>query len=40
MTLHPHPMTRLLTLDEVSPYPFREHWLKEGFEVIHPAEVL
>jgi hypothetical protein len=40
MKLHPHPMTRLLTLDEVSPYPFREHWLKEGFEVIHPAEVL
>ena len=39
MTLHPHPMTRLLTLTDVSPYPFREHWLKEGFEVIHPAEV-
>lgn len=40
MTLCPHPMTRQLTLGEVSPYPFREHWLKEGFEVFHPVEVL
>lgn len=40
MRLHPHPMTRALTLADVSPYPFREHWLKEGFEVFHPVEVL
>ncbi|HZD06501.1 MAG TPA: hypothetical protein VE173_16430, partial [Longimicrobiales bacterium] len=40
MILHRHPMTRLLTLSDVSPYPFREHWLKEGFEVFRPVEVL
>jgi hypothetical protein len=40
ITLYPHPMTSALTLDEVSPYPFREHWLKEGFELFHPVEAL
>jgi hypothetical protein len=40
LTLFPHPMTEGLTLDEVSPYPFREHWLKEGFELFHPVEAL
>lgn len=40
MTLHEHPMTRQLTLGEVSPQPFREHWLKEGFELFHPVEAL
>lgn len=40
ITLHPHPMTRQLSLGDVSAYPFREHWLKEGFEVFHPVEVL
>jgi hypothetical protein len=40
MTLHPHVMTDALTLEEVSPYPFREHWLKEGLEIFHPAEAL
>jgi hypothetical protein len=40
MTLFRHPMTAALTLDEVSPYPFREHWLKEGFELFHPIEAL
>ena len=29
-----------LTLDEVARYPFREHWLKEGFELFHPVETL
>lgn len=38
MVLHRHPVTSALTLDDVSPYPFREHWLKEGYEVFHPAE--
>jgi hypothetical protein len=40
MVLYQHPMTQALTLEEVSPYPFREHWLKEGTEVFHPLEVL
>lgn len=40
MTLHRHPMTTALTREEISPYPFREHWLKEGVEVFHPLETL
>ena len=40
LKLHPHEMTSALTLDEVSAYPFREHWLKEGFELFHPVETL
>lgn len=40
MTLFPHPMTSGLTPGEVSAYPFREHWLKEGFELFHPVEAL
>ena len=40
MTLHSHPMTQALTLEEVSPYPFREHWLKEGVEVFQEVEAI
>ena len=40
LRLHDHPMTAGLTLDDVSPYPFREHWLKEGYELFHPLERL
>ncbi len=40
LTLHPHAITRHLRLEEVSPRPFREHWLKEGFELFHPLEAL
>ena len=40
MTLHHHPMTTALTMEEISPYPFREHWLKEGVELFHPLETL
>lgn len=40
MTLFDHPMLQGLFLDEVCPYPFREHWLKEGFELFHPLETL
>ena len=40
LTLHPHEITRDLTLDEVSQSPFREHWLKEGQETIGPPETL
>jgi hypothetical protein len=40
MTLHRHPMTAALTLEEINPCPFREHWLKEGVELFHPIETL
>ena len=38
MTLFPHPMTASLLGREVSAYPFREHWLKNGTEVFHTFE--
>ncbi|MDT8340372.1 MAG: hypothetical protein RQ751_02580 [Longimicrobiales bacterium] len=40
LTLHPHAITRDLTLEEVSQSPFREHWLKEGVESFSPLETL
>ena len=40
MILYDHPMTAGLNLEEIAPYPFREHWLKEGTEVFHPLETL
>jgi hypothetical protein len=40
MMLYPHPMTAALSLEDISPCPFREHWLKEGTEVFHPLETL
>jgi hypothetical protein len=38
LTLHPHAITRHLSLDGVSASPFREHWLKEGCEEFRPLE--
>ena len=38
MTLFPHPLTRELLPSEVAPYPFREHWFKDGTEVFHTME--
>ena len=38
MTLFPHPITSGLLRQEVSPYPFREHSLKNGTEVFHKLE--
>jgi hypothetical protein len=38
MTLFPHPMTQELLPSEVSGYPFREHWFKNGTEVFHTLE--
>lgn len=40
LTIHRHPMTEGLNLDELSRHPFREHWLKEGCELFHPVESL
>jgi len=38
MTLFPHPITSDLLCQDVSPYPFREHWFKNGTEVFHKLE--
>jgi hypothetical protein len=38
MTLFPHPITADLLRQEVSAYPFREHWFKNGTEVFHKLE--
>ena len=38
MTLFPHELTASLLAREVSPYPFREHWFKNGTEVFHSLE--
>ncbi len=38
MKLFPHPITQDLLPTEVSPYPFREHWFKNGTEVFHKLE--
>ena len=40
IVLFDHPVTSMLTLDEVARYPFREHWLKEGYELFHPLEAV
>ena len=38
LTLHPHAITRHLSVEDVSTSPFREHWLKEGCEEFKPLE--
>ena len=38
MTLFPHPMIAEHFPGEVSAYPFRETWLKNGTEVFHKLE--
>ncbi len=38
MILYPHEFTRAVLPSEVAPYPFREHWLKNGTEVFHSLE--
>ena len=38
MTLFPHAITDELLQHEVSPYPFREHWFKNGTEIFHQLE--
>ena len=38
MTLFRHQITSDLLRQEVSPYPFREHWFKNGTEVFHKLE--
>lgn len=40
LTLHPHAFTGALDPDEVTPTPFREQWMKDGVELIHPLQTL
>ena len=40
LTLYEHPMTSLLTLEEVSTYPFREQWLKGGLQTFEELETI
>ncbi|MCE2455452.1 MAG: acetoacetate decarboxylase family protein [Gemmatimonadetes bacterium] len=36
LELHDHPMTSMLTFEEVATYPFREQWYKEGLQTFEP----
>ncbi|MDA0311424.1 MAG: hypothetical protein O2992_04840 [Gemmatimonadetes bacterium] len=36
LTLHEHPMTAGLTIDDVSTYPFREEWYEAGLQTFEP----
>ena len=38
MTLFPHQLLEGLLSEDLSPYPFREHWFKNGKEVFHTLE--
>lgn len=38
LTLHEHPMTEMLTLDEVDTLPFREEWYLEGVQTFEELE--
>jgi len=39
LTLHEHPMTRGLTLDEINNYPFREEWYRSGMQTFEELEI-
>ncbi len=38
LVLHDHPMTEMLTRDEVSTYPFREEWYRAGVQTFEELE--
>ncbi len=38
LVLHDHPMTELLSISEVSPYPFREEWYGPGIQTFQEVE--
>jgi hypothetical protein len=40
LTLHPHEMTKGLTLDDISPFPFREQWFHGGLQTFEELERL
>lgn len=40
LTLHPHAFTGALDPDAVTATPFREQWMRDGVESIHPLQTL
>ncbi|MBT8336632.1 MAG: acetoacetate decarboxylase family protein [Gemmatimonadetes bacterium] len=40
LILHPHSMTEMLTLDEVSSYPMREEWYRAGVQTFEEMETI
>ncbi len=40
LELYPHPFLAGVDLDEVTPTPFREQWMRQGVELIHPLRPL
>jgi len=40
LVLHPHLFTRAIERDEVTTTPFREQWMRDGVEIIHPLQSL
>lgn len=38
LTLHEHPMTSMLTIDEVATWPFREEWYRAGVQTFEELE--
>jgi hypothetical protein len=40
LVLHPHAFTRAIDPNEVTTRPFREQWMRDGVETIHPLQTL
>ncbi len=40
LTLHEHPMTEMLTIDDVATWPFREEWYQAGEQTFEELETL
>jgi len=40
LTLHEHPMTAPLTIDDVASFPFREQWYRAGVQTFEPLETI
>jgi hypothetical protein len=40
LTLHSHLFTRAIDADQVDTTPFREQWMRDGVEIIHPLQHL
>jgi hypothetical protein len=40
LILHPHPFATAIDPDQVTTTPFREQWMRDGVETIHPLQTL
>jgi hypothetical protein len=40
LTWHGHPFEDRITADDIDPTPFREQWMRDGVESIHPIQTL